>query len=140
VFNANKSTGSKSSKGESVTIKGVVTAETGGGVNPNGDITIHIGNETMTLPVAMLSNNAGVWQYSGSGVAGLKTFVLSNKVRAFILGVTSSDLGLPAAGSGAPMKYDLPLQIQVPTADGLMTFESIIELKRTSESSTHWKR
>jgi hypothetical protein len=49
-------------------------------------------------------------------------------------------VGLPAAGPGAPMKHDLPLQIQVPTADGTMVFESIIELKRTSETSTHWKR
>src|SRR5204863_1207958 len=95
VFNANKSAGSKSSKGESVTIKGVVTAEDGGAVNPNSDITIHIGNDTMTLPLAMLSNNAGVWQYNGSGVAGLQSFVLSNKVRSFTLGVGSSGIGLP---------------------------------------------
>ncbi|MGH8596741.1 MAG: hypothetical protein ACREXT_08800, partial [Gammaproteobacteria bacterium] len=140
AFNANKSTGSMSSKGQSVTIKGAVTAEDGETIDPNNDITIHIGDDTMNLPLAMLSNNAGVWKYNGTGVAGLKKFILSNKARSFTLGVGSSAIGLPAAGSGEPMKYDLPVQIQVPTADGLMVFESIIELKRSSETSTHWKR
>jgi uncharacterized repeat protein (TIGR01451 family) len=139
AFNANKSTGSKSSKGESVTIKGVVTAEDGGSITPNDAITIRVGNDTITLPMAALSNKSGVWQYAGS-VAKLSKFTLSNKARSFTLGVVSSSIGLPATGSGTGMKYSLPLQIQVPTADGLMTFESIIELKRTSETATHWKR
>jgi uncharacterized repeat protein (TIGR01451 family) len=140
AFNANKTTGAVSSKGQTLAIKGVVTAEGGGALNPTGDITVHIGNDTMVIPQAMLSNNNGVWQYAGSGVAGLKKFVLSNATRSFVLSVGSGNIGLPAAGPGAPMKHDLPLQIQVPTADGTMVFESIIELKRTSETSTHWKR
>ncbi len=140
AFNANKTAGSKSSKGESVAIKGVATAEGGGAINPNGDITVHIGNVTLTLPLGMLTNTDGVWQYSGNGLAGLKKFVLSNKVRSFTLVATSSDIGLPPAGHGKAMKHDLPVQIEVPTADGTMLFESIIELKRANEMSNRWKR
>ncbi len=140
AFNANKTVGAVSNNGQSVAIKGVVTAEGGGAINPTGDITVHIGNDTITIPQAMLSNKNGVWQYAGSGVAGLKKFVLSNATRSFVLGVGSNNIGLPAAGPAAPMKHDLPLQIQVPTADGTMIFESIIELKRSSETATHWKR
>ena len=140
AFNANKTTGSVSSKAEVVTIKGAITAEGVNSITPNGDITIHAGNSVMTVPLAMLSNVNGVWQYNGTGVAGLKSFLLSNTVRAFKVSVASFDVGLPAAGAGAPTKHDLPLQIQVPTADGTMVFESIIELKRPSNTSTHWKR
>ena len=75
-----------------------------------------------------------------SGVAGLKQFVLSDKVRSFSVTVSSGDLGLPAPGASTATKHNLPLQIQVPTADGLMIFESIIELKRTGETSTRLER
>ena len=90
----------------------------------------------MTVPFAGLTSNNGVYQYKAGGVG----FVLANTVRSFSLGVASGGIGLPAPGSGTPMKHDLPLIIQVPTAQGTMVFESIIELKRTSETSSHWKR
>jgi hypothetical protein len=145
AFNCNKTTVSNSSKGETGRIRGVVTSEGGAPVVPTGDITVHFGNGVMTLPFASLnSTGAGsnsVWTYTGrKGVSGVTKFLLSNKTHSFSLSVSSNDIGMSAVEPVNALKHDLPLLIEVPTADGPTFFESIIELKRTSATSTRWKR
>ncbi len=145
AFNCNRTVGSLSIKSETAVIRGAMTAEGGGPIVPNGDITVQVGNAVLTLPFASLTAKAtgtnSVWQYAGHhGEPGITKFTLSNATRSFTVSISANDLGLPAAGPAGPMKYDLPLLIEVPTADGPMYFDSIIELERSSGTSKHWQR
>jgi uncharacterized repeat protein (TIGR01451 family) len=140
VFNCNKTAAGQGKSGQVAITRGVITAEGGGAIEPTGDLTIQVGAETMTLPLAALVNTGTAWTYKApAGTAGGVTgFALSSAKRTFLLAVNAADLGLP--GAGGALKHDLPIQITIPTADGPMIFGSIVELKRPSSSTTKWKR
>ncbi len=145
AFNSNRTAAGKSSHGDRVVTRGVVTAEDGGAIVPNGDLTVHIGSDVMMIPLAALkTTGAGatsLWQFTApKGATGLVKFTLSNVTRSFQMSVAADSVGLPTAGHGSAMKHDLPLLIEVPTSGGTMFFESIIELKRSNEMSNRWKR
>ena len=140
AFNCNKTAG-KVTPGQMVITRGVLSAENGQTVIPNGDITVHVGNATTIVPFAGLNTSGAICTFAGDKTAGgtLK-FGVNNYLHSFILAVASDSIGLPAAGPGNPTTYDLPVVIEVPTSDGVMYFQSIIELKRPSETSGTWKR
>jgi uncharacterized repeat protein (TIGR01451 family) len=140
VFNCNKTTATDSSKGEKVRVRGVFTGDNGDVITPTGDVTLQIGASTMTIPVTSVSSAAGAWQYSGSTGFMTASLRFSNVKRGFSLSLSTDTVSLPAAGAGMPTTSDLPVTIKIPTANGVMVFESIVELKRKSPTATTWKR
>jgi uncharacterized repeat protein (TIGR01451 family) len=139
AFNCNKTAG-KVKVGQLVITRGVLTAGSAGMVTPIGDITVHVGNATTTVPFSGLATSGGVSTFAADkGASGALKFTLNNDLHSFALAVASDSIGLPPAGSG-PTTYDLPVLIEVPTSNGMMYFQSIIELKRASETSGVWKR
>jgi len=141
AFNCNRTSAGKSSRGERVVTRGVLEAEGSGPVVPTGDVTLHMADETMIIPLTAMKSTGSVWSYTApKGATGVVKFSLNNIARSFQMAIAAPTIGLPAAAPGGQMKYALPLMIEVPTASGTMYFDSIIELKRSSDVSNRWKR
>jgi hypothetical protein len=139
VFNANKTVAATGKDGlQLVATRGAATGEGGVAVVPNGDIEVFVGTDEFTIPLAQLTASGTDYSYTGAKGAGVVRFGLRNSLRSFLL-AAAGDLGLPGLGNGI-LAQDLPIMIRVPTADGLVTFESLVELKRSSDASPKWKR
>jgi len=48
--------------------------------------------------------------------------------------------GIPLASANAPTVHELGIMFEVPVTGGTNIFETIIELKRPTGTSTKWKR
>ncbi len=114
-----------------------------------GDVRITLGDgATITVPNASLRTSGtpgprSTTSYSrGLGaVAGLTRLVYTNRKRMIILATSElGDLGIPAAGPGAPAVHPLPVVIEIDTTDGPVRFETVVELRRTSPTSRRWSR
>jgi hypothetical protein len=144
AFNSNKTAAAEKGR-VAVRMKGVIESDGSGPIVPTGDVTIQIGNAQIAVPVTTLSASGNDYQLPpqiapSAGTTTLTKFLLRNSKRAFSLSIASSDIPLPAPDPNGPMKYQLPVLIEVQTATGPMYFESIIELKRSKATSTKWKR
>jgi hypothetical protein len=116
-----------------VSFNGVIENENGLGLEPTGNIDLHIGNESLVVPLAAINGKGNV--------AGLKTFRLTYDLRRFrITTAELDDTGIPPAGAGQPTNHRLPMMMKIPTGTTTNIFETIIELKRPSGLDTRWKR
>jgi VCBS repeat-containing protein len=123
-----------------ITAKGLIEAEGGGSVIPIGDITVKIGDTSLVIPFADLVVKNDDRSYKGTA-PGITKFSLQNSKHAFSLtAVQVVDTGIPLGNFDAPESYRLQVQIQVPTADGLMVFDSIVEILRSNGNAKAWKR
>jgi VCBS repeat-containing protein len=123
-----------------VKVTGVIEAEGGGAVDPTGDITVLVGDASLTIPFGQLVHRGAAWSFKGAA-PGITKFSLNNGKRTFALSASGvAGTGIPLSGSGAPVSHRLQIQLQVPTAGGLAIFDSIVEILRPSDSATGWKR
>jgi hypothetical protein len=123
-----------------LTVKGVIEADGGGAVIPTGDIAVKIGNATMVIPFADLMAKGTDRSYKGKA-PGITKFTLQNSKHAFALtAVQVAGTGIPLANADAPTSHRLQVQMQVPTADGLMLFDCIVEILRPNGNAKAWKR
>jgi len=144
VFNSNKTLAAQAGR-VAVRMSGVVESDGSGAIVPTGPVSIQIGNAQIAVPVTELAAAGTDYQLlpqiaPSSGTTTLTKFSFRNSTHTFALSIASGDIPLPAPAANGPMKYELPVLITVQTANGPMFFESIIELKRTTATSTHWKR
>lgn len=134
--------------GHTVTAQGPLVGIGAVPVIPTGNVTIRVGGATIVVPFASLvrsgvSDSASLWTFSPAlgGVAGLSKFSFGNATRGFTLVTTDlAETGIPLAGVAAPLSFNLPIEIEVPTAEGTVKFQTTVELKRTSSTATQWKR
>ncbi len=67
--------------------------------------------------------------------------VFSNRKRTLLLTTRAlGGLGIPPAGAEAAVTHPLPVTLEIDTTDGPVRFETIIELRRASPTSTTWSR
>jgi VCBS repeat-containing protein len=140
VFQSNKA-GVKEAAGatHTVTVSGVIVAEGGGAVVPNGDITVKLGDAELVIPFAAMTGGTK-WSYKGAA-PGITKFVLDNGKRTFSLtAAVVAGTGIPVAGPGAATVHPLDIGLDVPTGAGPMSFQSTVEILRTSATATSWKR
>jgi VCBS repeat-containing protein len=123
-----------------LTVKGLIEAEGGGSVIPTGDITVKIGDAILVIPAADLVVKNDDRSYKGVA-PGITKFTLQNSKHAFALtAVMVEGTGIPLGNFDAPESYRLQVQIQVPTADGVTVFDSIVEILRPNGNAKAWKR
>jgi hypothetical protein len=68
-------------------------------------------------------------------------FWLSNAKRGFNIRVTDpSPTAVPRAAGDGPTSAELPVRLEGPTADGPLVYDTVVELRRASPVSKHWKR
>jgi len=137
----------RSGGGHTVGIRGpLVTLETEALTFP-GDIRITIGDgATVTVPHASLRTagtpgRTSTTSYSRSlgEVVAISRLSYSNRKRTLTLTTAEiAGLGIPAAGPGAPMTHELPIAIEIDTDSDPVRFETIVELHRSSPTSTKW--
>jgi hypothetical protein len=99
-----------------IAARGVIEAEGGFPVVPTGNTRVTIGghvSQTALLPSAYR------FKFNAAALA---------------------NTGIPPAGAGAPTVHRLPVMFEVPTATGTNIFETIIELKRATPTTTKWQR
>jgi hypothetical protein len=124
AFNWNKTMATQLKDGSfKVTGKGVVENQGGTGIAPTSNIRVTIGGAVFSIPATNV-------KFGLNGTA--RTF----KINANELVGT----GLPLASANAPTVYELPIMFEVPVTGGTNVFETIIELKRPTGTSTKWKR
>ncbi len=143
AFNLSRTTAVESETGHVVSTRGAMLDEGSAPIVPSGDVVLHIGDETIEIPLASFAEIKGVYTYSAElgAVPGITKFVIHNKKR--MIQITTSvldELGLPASGDGAPTSAMLPLMVEIPTEDATLVFETIIELLRKTGTSPNWKR
>jgi len=72
----------------------------------------------------------------GGRVAELSKFAISNEKKSFSLTTNAiSGTGIPLASDQAPLVFNMPLIIDVPTAVGTFHFSTTVELLRASPTS-----
>ncbi len=153
-FKSLKTIAKQSSTGDfNVTALGPIQADLSGPVVPNGAITITVGGDgtpstgaVITIPLAALKiKGAGAsssFTYSKKlqDIPELKKFQINNKRRKFILATNEiSGTTIPATGSGQTT-FGLRVFISAPTANGTLGFSTNVEIKRTNDSTSVWKR
>jgi len=106
------------------------------------------GSDTITVPNASLKTRGtpgprSTTSYSSrlGAVVGLSDLSYSNSKRTVELTTDElAGLGIPTAGDSAPLTHTLPIVIEIDTADGPVRFETTVELRRSSPTSTKWSR
>ncbi|MCG3150118.1 MAG: hypothetical protein PCFJNLEI_03596 [Verrucomicrobiae bacterium] len=134
VFNSNKTTAKLGkANGYSVAFKGAIENILDVPIVPTGPVRIQIGNNVLFVPANAVNGKVKL--------PGLKTFRLDTVKHTFRLKTTELDsTGIPLPGPGADLSYRLPMTIQVPNGATTNLFETIIELKRKTETKKAWKR
>jgi VCBS repeat-containing protein len=101
---------------------GKIENEGGSPVIPTGPLTVRIGSDT---PVPSQQ---------------VKVSLTDDGLTVNLRGKKLANTGIPLTGAEAATSYRLPIQIIVTVGEGTQTFETIIELKRATPTSKHWKR
>ncbi|MCX7001654.1 MAG: ice-binding family protein [bacterium] len=141
VYQCNKTVASQKDTGHNLKVNGVIEAEGGGPVVPTGDITVTIGDATLVMPFAHLVGRGTTWSYKNRTAQGITGFSLDNRKHTFVLSACKvAGTGIPLSGPAAPAAHRLQIQLQVPTADGVLVFDSIVEILRRSGATRAWKR
>ncbi len=123
-----------------VKVTGVIEADGGGQVVPNGDITIKIGDATSVIIFAQMTGNGAKWTYKGKS-PGITSFIIDNKKHTFTLAASKvAGTGIPLNVAGAPTSYQMQIQLQVPTAVETMIFDNTVEILRKNSTSKTWNR
>lgn len=126
--------------------RGAIVPIGGGSVEPTGAITVRIG----TLPPLTVSvkrqgaANAGsgsVYRYRGTG-EGIRRLRLESRFRRFSLwtGPLATDLVFAAAAGPGGCRGQVPVQLEIPTADGVLVFRTTVEPIRRAGADQLWKR
>ncbi|GEM_PF-1237430 len=141
VYQCNKTVASQKGAGHNLKVKGVIEAEGGAPVVPTGDITVKIGDATLVMPFAHLVGRGTTWSYKNRTAQGITGFSLDNRKHTFVLSASKvAGTGIPLSGPAAPAAHRLQIQLQVPTADGVLVFDSIVEILRRSGGTRAWQR
>ncbi len=123
-----------------VRVTGVIEADGGGQVVPNGDITIKIGDATSVIIFAQMTGNGAKWTYKGKS-PGITSFIIDNKKHTFTLAASKvAGTGIPLNVAGAPTSYQMQIQLQVSTAVETMIFDNTVEILRKNSTSKTWNR
>jgi hypothetical protein len=129
-------------------LRGVLYPLGSGPVIPSDDMTLQIGSApAMVVPLAALRRfgllpETSILKYRNADRhAPLASLVILNTTRRVKLRIgrmSREEMGMP---SGAPVgsRADLPVRLDVPTADGLMQFQTTPELVRLPRRAG-WKR
>ena len=124
----------------SLATRGVIEAAGGGAVVPTGDITVTIGQATLVIPFAQVVDHGTAWSYAGTS-PGITAFSLHNDTHNFALSASRvAGTGIPLSATDAPTAHGLYVQLRVPTAAGVMVFDSTVELLRPSGRQLTWRR
>lgn len=141
VFNVAKTTVLEDQQGHhKVTAKGYLIPPEGVDITPAGDVEIIIGGQALTIPFGDLTVADGAIELPKGAHANLAVFEIDqNKNKFSIAAVDLDAAGVPLVGDLAT-SHDLLLCIVIPTAGDAVTFESTVEILRSSPTSKTWKR
>jgi hypothetical protein len=153
VFKSLKTAASRGKTGYKVIATGPIEGEFSAALVPTGDITIVLGGdgtpstgETIAVPfTALLLKGSGVktvvnYSKKLEEVPELLKFQINNAKRKYVLKTGElTATGIPESGAGGNA-FSLRIEIRVPTASGVQTLLTAVEIKRASASSTSWKR
>ncbi|MCK6475108.1 MAG: hypothetical protein L6R28_25580, partial [Planctomycetes bacterium] len=123
-----------------VSTKGYFDAPGGESIVPSGDVTLTIGTQSITIPAASLTVSSGVISLPKGAHPDLAKFILDTNKELFTI-LTNALPGTGVPPVGAPVtSHDLLIRIEIPTAGDLVTFETTVEILRSSTTSKVWKR
>jgi hypothetical protein len=129
-----------------VRARGVVIEAGGQPIVPTGDIAVTIGDEApLVIPFSALhvrggSGPAAILAYRGK--TGIRRFVLANGRGsfAFVTSPLPESGAIHAAADGASCHAEVPIRLEVPTADGVRAFSTEVEVIERPPGSHHWVR
>lgn len=131
--------------GTAVSVSGSLSGDSAEPLVPNDTMLLEIGE----LPAIAIPLSAV--QVTGEGaktaiklvpgnVAELSSFSISNQKRSFSFAtIALAGTGIPVAGEQEPLVHLVPLTLTVPTNTGTLVFETIVELRRKTATTTSWK-
>lgn len=123
-----------------VSAKGYFETPGNADLAPIGNITLTIGAQVITIPSTNLNVADSVITLPTGAHPDLEKFIFYTNKRSFaILSNALVATGVPLAGDLAT-SHELLLRIEFPTVDDLVTFESTVEILRSSFTSKKWKR
>lgn len=131
--------------GHKISASGVIAGDLGTAIDPNGTMTLTIGGAGPISidPSDVTVTDSGVdtvITLNKGAVTELSKFTISNPKGKFQIATNElTGVGLDAAGFGGT-EDTLAITLVVPTADGPLTFATIVELFRSDITSTKWKR
>jgi hypothetical protein len=106
-----------------------------------GDVGGGSGGKVILIPLNAIDQSSGSPVLIGGLVPELSKFAISNSKKTFLLATNAiTGTGIPLAGDAAPLLFEMPLVIDVPTAVGTFHFSTTVELLRTSATSKSWAR
>jgi len=123
-----------------IKVKGVIEVEGGFPVVPTGDITVKTGTATMVVPFAEIVLGNNKWRFRGTA-PGVSRLSMDNKKHTFYMKVSREEgIGIPPVGPGQPISHLIQVQFQIPTADGVITFDSTLQILRRNSNNRTWNR
>lgn len=106
-----------------------------------GDVGGGSGGKVILIPLNAIDQSSGSPVLIGGLVPELSKFAISNSKKTFLLATNViTGTGIPLAGDAAPLIFEMPLVIDVPTAVGTFHFSTTVEILRTSATSKSWAR
>jgi hypothetical protein len=137
---------SKRKDGYVVRTSGFINPTEGRIVSPRGDLVVTLGSTSTVVPLVDLGRSGADerrsrWKYR-SRTAAISLLTLHNGSQRFKMktqALADTDLML-AADDDAGRTADLPLTVEIPLADGMSRFTTIVELVRPHTGTTSWSR